>query len=60
MNALLPWFLLILLCAAPILLLCRGGSRRCGNGTDTGSWWAGVDGGSRNPLDGDGGGGGSD
>ena len=54
MNAFLSWFWIVLLCAAPILLLRRGGSRRGGSGDGSGAW-AGFDGGSGSSCDGDGG-----
>jgi uncharacterized membrane protein YgcG len=56
-DAFLPWFLVVLVCIAPILLLPRGSLRRDQNGADTGSWASGPDGDSGG---GDGGGGGSD
>jgi hypothetical protein len=56
-DALLPWFLVILVGIALILLLSGGRSRRDGNGAGTGSWSAGSDGDSGG---GDGGDGGSD
>ncbi len=53
MHPLLPWFMLIFLCAIPILLLSRGGSRRDGG---EGGFWTGFDGGSGDSCGGDGGG----
>ena len=59
-DALLPWFLVVLVGIAPILLLSRGSLRRDQNDDDAGSWATDPDGGSGDSGGGDGGGGGSD
>ena len=59
-DALLPWFLVIVVAIAPILLVSGGRFRRGENGADTGSWSTDSDGGSGDSGGGDGGGGGSD